>query len=95
MKLARHSSKRVPLARKYNLEKKVKAHNHKLKKHANQLKKKGVLANKKQRGATAASISIDDFYHSYQGQQAGGWRRQAGCGASQRGGSTAPARQEH
>ena len=29
-------------------------------------------------GATAASISIDDFYHSYQGQQAGGWVGQAG-----------------
>ena len=62
MKLARHSSKRVPLARKYNLEKKVKAHNHKLKKHANQLKKNGVLANKKQRGATAASISIPNAW---------------------------------
>ena len=24
-------------------------------------------------GSTAASISIDDFYHTYQGQQAGGW----------------------
>ena len=24
-------------------------------------------------GATAASISIDDFYHTYEGQQAGGW----------------------
>jgi nuclear GTP-binding protein len=61
MKLKRHSSKRVPLARKYNLEKKVKAHNKKLKKHANSLKKSGVLAQKK-RGATAASISIPNAW---------------------------------
>ena len=60
MKLARHSSKRVPLARKYNLQTKVKAHNQKLKKHANKIKKNGVLAHRKR--ATAASISIPNAW---------------------------------
>lgn len=60
MKLARHSSKRVPLARKYNLQTKVKAHNQKLKKQAGKLKKNGVLANRKR--ATAASISIPNAW---------------------------------
>jgi nuclear GTP-binding protein len=61
MKLKRHSSKRVPLARKYNLEKKVKAHHKKLKKHATTLKKSGVLANKK-RAASASSIAIPNAW---------------------------------
>jgi len=60
MKLKRHVSKRVPLARKYNLQKKVKAHNQKIKKHANALKKSGVVAHKKR--ATAASISIPNAW---------------------------------
>lgn len=60
MKLARHSSKRVPLARKYNLQTKVKAHGQKLKKHANKMKKNGTLAHRKR--ATAASIAIPNAW---------------------------------
>lgn len=61
MKLKRHTSKRVPLARKYNLQKKVKAHQDKLKKQANALKKSGVVANRK-KGASLSSISIPNAW---------------------------------
>lgn len=61
MKLKRHTSKRVPLARKYNLQTKVKAHNTKLKKQANKLKSSGVLANRKHK-ASAASIQIPNAW---------------------------------
>lgn len=61
MKLKRHTSKRVPLARKYNLQKKVKAHHDKLKKQANGLKKSGVVANRK-KGASLSSISIPNAW---------------------------------
>ena len=61
MKLKRRTSKRVPLARKYNIEKKAKAHNDKLKKHAKKLKESGVLANKK-RGASLSAINIPNAW---------------------------------
>ena len=61
MKLKRRTSKRVPLARKYNLETKIKAHNKKLKKSAKKLKASGVLANKK-RGASLSAISIPNAW---------------------------------
>lgn len=61
MKLKRRTSKRVPLARKYNIEKKAKAHNQKLKKHAKKLKQSGVLANKK-RGASLSAINIPNAW---------------------------------
>lgn len=61
MKLKRHTSKRVPLARKYNLQKKVKAHNEKLKKHARKLKLSGVVSNRK-RGSSLSAISIPNAW---------------------------------
>jgi nuclear GTP-binding protein len=61
MKLKRHTSKRVPLARKYNLQKKVKAHNEKLQKHARKLKSSGVVSNRK-RGSSLSAISIPNAW---------------------------------
>lgn len=60
MKLKHHVSKRVPLARKYNIEKKVRAHSKKLKKHATGMKKAGVIGGKKR--VSAASISIPNAW---------------------------------
>jgi nuclear GTP-binding protein len=60
MKIKGRTSKRVPLARKYNLEKKVKAHNHKLKRTATQMKKAGGIGGKKR--GSASSISIPNAW---------------------------------
>ncbi len=49
------------MARKYNIEKKAKAHNKKLAKHARKVKASGVLANKK-RGASLSAINIPNAW---------------------------------